>query len=325
MLSLSALLSLSGCLNDFGIQAMPDTKPGGLDSAADTGPADTGPATDSPDPRDTDTGTAAADDSADDTEPPDSDPPVDSEPVVEDPPPADDRDETSDLIYVLSRDDDLLYTFDPASLRFTSLGEVDCNTSLYPASMAVSRAGIAYVRYENDEVYSLDLATMTCSPTGYSDRRTGFDSFGMGYATDDPTTWRDQLYVANSSTVGVLDTNTWNIQTLGAMPSQSELTGNAAGELWAMLPLERPAQLRRIDTASGANLETLRLSAFPDPSTIDTFAFATWDGEFYLFVRISGMGNTTDVYRVERDGTMSTLLRDVGFNVVGAGVSTCAP
>jgi hypothetical protein len=38
---------------------------------------------------------------------------------------------------------------------------------------------------------------------------TGFDSFGMGYATDAADTWRDQLYVANGTTLGILDTATW--------------------------------------------------------------------------------------------------------------------
>ena len=92
-----------------------------------------------------------------------------------------------------------------------------------------------------------------------------------------------------------------------------------------MLPLERVAELRRLDTASGATLETIRLPDFPDPGDIDTFAFATWDDDFYLFVRMYGMGETTNVYRVTRDGTFTTMLTDVGFDVVGAGVSTCAP
>ena len=202
---------------------------------------------------------------------------------------------------------------------------MDCNTSLYPQSMAISRDGVAYIRYEDDALYALDLVTMRCSATGYSDRRTGFGSFGMGYATDSANTWRDKLYVANDSEVAILDPATWSISAIGRLPSQSELTGNAAGELWAMLPLERPAELRRLDPARGTTEETLSLGAFPDPSTIDTFAFATHTGNFYLFVRQSGMGNSTDVYRVERDGSMRRVLQDTGLNIVGAGVSTCSP
>ena len=37
------------------------------------------------------------------------------------------------------------------------------------------------------------------------------------------------------------------------------------------------------------------------------------------------MGNSTDVYRVDAAGQLTLERRDVGFDVVGAGVSTCAP
>ena len=145
--------------------------------------------------------------------------------TVDDPPPEEDCTETSDLVYVLSRNDNRLYTFDPASLSVTSLGTSDCRTSQTPGSMAVSRDGYAYVRYSDDAVYAVDLATLNCSSTTYSDRRTGFDSFGMGYATNDAETWRDRLFVANGDTLGILDTASWSITNVGRMPSQSELTG----------------------------------------------------------------------------------------------------
>jgi hypothetical protein len=44
-----------------------------------------------------------------------------------------------------------------------------------------------------------------------------------------------------------------------------------------------------------------------------------------VFVREYGMGSSTDVYKVTSTGAMSKVLSDVGFDVVGAGVSTCAP
>jgi len=333
-------LLLVACANDFGLAQAPKGDTGsasqsdtgtpaqedtGADTAADTGDSrestdttDTTPSHTGDDTDPTSTGTDSAVDSGT--------PPVDTgDSAVDDPPPADDCSETDDLVYVLSRDASHLYTFDPAALSFTDLGRVDCGTTQTPGSMAVSRDGVAYIRYSDNMLYSLDLATMTCSRTSYSDRTTGFDSFGMGYATDSAETWRDQLYVANDHQVGTLDTSTWRITTLGSMPSQSELTGNADGELWAMLPLERPAELARIDTTSGSTVETLRLSSFPDPSNIDTFAFATWDGNFYLFVREYGMGESTDVYKVTRAGSMTQVLSNIGFDIVGAGVSTCAP
>lgn len=313
------LLSLIACSDsDFGLAGVDKNPPGAEDTAAvDTAPVDT--ADTAPPAEDT----SPEVDTGDVPDPVDTGTPADT--GTDDPAPADDCTDTDDLIYALSRDDGSLYTFDPASLTFTSLGRVNCGTSQTPGSMAVDRSGTAYVRYADNSLYALDLATMRCSATSYSDRRTHFDSFGMGYATDTADTWREQLYVANDASLGVLDPATGSITTLGRMPSQSELTGNADGELWAMLPLETPAELAQLDLTTGATLTTLRLPAFPDPSGIDTFAFATWGGDFYLFVREYGMGSSTDVYKVTGSGTMTKVMTDIGFDVVGAGVSTCAP
>ena len=106
---------------------------------------------------------------------------------------------------------------------------------------------------------------------------------------------------------------------------QAELTGNAEGELWGFLPLETPAELVQLGKADGQIIETIRMPGFPSPYDIDTFAFATWGGDFWLFVRTSGMGSSTDVYQVTLDGDMTRVAQNIGINVVGAGVSTCAP
>lgn len=251
--------------------------------------------------------------------------PVDKEepPEDDDPPPPDDCEDTSDLVYVIDRDSEMLSLFDPASLAFTDLGVLDCGTwAGSPASMSVSRDGTAYVRYADDTVYAVNLETLQCSETIYD---ASFGHFGMGYATDDANTWRDDLYIANGGTLAVLDTNTWNMTTLGSLPSQSELTGNAEGELWAILPLENPARLVQLDKSTAQVMNTHMLGGFPDPFGIDTFAFATWGGDFYLFVRSYGLGNSTDVYRVNGNGSLTRVVTDSGRNLVGAGVSTCAP
>lgn len=301
-------LLLLACSTEFGLESMddPNAAPRGQDTAA---PADTGP---------WDTGTPEEEE-----ELPEEEAPEEEEPVEEDDPaPEDDCEGTSELIYVLSQDDEGIYLFDPETLDFTRQGTLDCDWISSPNSMAVARDGLAYVRYSDDSVYEVNLETMACTPTAYDSG--SFGSFGMGYASDDADTWRDQLYIANKSQVASLNTTTWTRKVVATLPSQSELTGNGQGELWAFLPLEQPAQVLRVDLNSGALTERTPLPSFPSPYDIDTFAFATWDGDFYLFVREYGMGRSTDVYQVH-DGSMTPVLRDVGFNVVGAGVSTCAP
>ncbi len=241
------------------------------------------------------------------------------------PAPEDDCEDTSDKIYVIDKDTETLYLFDPPSLGLTALGELDCGSWSEPGSMGVSRDGRAFVRYSDQSVYEVELTSLACSPTSYSDRSTGFGAFGMGYATDSSTTWRDQLYIANGRQLATLDTSTFRVTSFATMPSQSELTGNAAGELWAILPLESPAELRQIDQSSGSVVQTIRLSGFPSPTDIDTFAFAAWGGDLYIFVREYGMGRSTDVYVVGSTGRLTLVASDIGINVVGAGVSTCAP
>jgi len=315
---LLALVLLAACSSEFGLNEQ--AAPRGADMpAGDTATPEAD--ADATDADTTDTGGASAPDATDTGETGG----VPEDGAADDPPPEDDCVDTSDLVYVLSRDDASLYLFDPSSLTFSSLGRLACGTSASPGSMAVARDGTAYIRYSDETVYAVDIATGACARTAYSDRVTAFGSFGMGYATDSAETWRDQLYVANSEQLGRLDTNSWSLTTIGRLPSQAELTGNAEGQLWAFLPLESPAVLAQYDTTSGAQLTSVRLPNFPDAGDIDTFAFATWGGDAWLFVRVYGMGSSTDVYQVTPDGTMIRVLDDVGFDVVGAGASTCAP
>ena len=296
------------------------------DGPVDEGPVDDGledeePADDEP-----------AEEDPEDEEPVDDEPgeedleeedPAQEPPPEEEPPPADDCADTSDLVYVIDRDEEALYLFDPVAVSFGLVGDLDCGLwAGTPASMSVSRDGFAYVRYSDNTVYAVDLQTMDCTETSYG---SSFGSFGMGFATEDAATWQDDLYVANANLLARLDTATWSLTTLGGLPSQSELTGNAAGELWAMLPLETPAELVQLDKGNGQVLDSYGLWGFPDPFDIDTFAFATWGGEFWVFVRSYGMGNSTDVYRVTATGVLELVWPDSGMDVVGAGVSTCAP
>lgn len=252
-------------------------------------------------------------------DPPREDPPVIDE---EDPAPENDCLNTSDLIYVISRGDEKLYLFDPITLDFDIVGQLDCGIYGEPGSMGVARDGYAYVRYSDQTIYEVDLVTLECSEMQYQDP--GFGAFGMGYATDSAHSWRDQLYVANFNSLAKLDTGNWNLNKVGDLPSQSELTGNADGELFAFLPLQTPAAIVQLDKDSGQVINNIPLNNFPNPFDIDAFAFATWGGEFWLFVREYGMGSSSDVYRVR--GNQIRLERaNIGFDIVGAGVATCAP
>ena len=315
------LLLALGCQNDYGMYAIPDVEPERPEEETQTEEGE-----------ETNEETPPVEDpeceNGNENEPPGEDPPEDEEeppeePPEEVPPPDDDCVGVSDLVYAIDRDEEALYLFDPTVGNFTHLGALDCGLwAGSPASMSVSRDGFAYVRYSDQTVYAVDLDTLDCTETSYG---SGFGSFGMGFATNSANTWQDTLYVANSNQLAVLDVDSWSLNTVGGLPSQSELTGNAAGELWAMLPLETPAELVRLNKTTAQVEQTVFLSGFPNPFEIDTFAFATWSGNFYLFVRTYGLGSTTDVYEVSTSGQMSLVASNTGMNIVGAGVSTCAP
>ena len=240
------------------------------------------------------------------------------------PPPVDDCEDTSDLLYAVDKGDGGLYLFDPMSGSFELLGIPDCGMfSGTPASMAVARNGIAYIRYSSSTLYAVDVETLECTETQMS--VSSFGKFGMGYATLHGNTWQDELFIANRTTLAKLNTTTFQIETIGTLPSQSELTGNALGELWGVFPLETPAQIMELDRESGQPERSITLSFMPSPMNIDTFAFATWGGDFYVFLRLYGMGESTRVYRVSTTGYTEVLSNETGRNIVGVGVSTCAP
>ena len=69
-------------------------------------------------------------------------------------------------------------------------------------------------------------------------------------------------------------------------PAQSVgATGNRLGQLWAILPLETPARAVEPNKVNARIERSINLERFPNPYTIDTFAFANWGGDFFIFVR----------------------------------------
>lgn len=246
-------------------------------------------------------------------------PPIDTD----DPPPADDCVATSDQIYLVDRNTASLHLYDPSTETTTTLGALDCDWIGKPESMAIARDGVGYVRWSDDHVYEVDLTTLDCTATTYQPG--SFGAFGMGFATDAAGTWRDALYIANASTLAELDTSSWSRSVISSAATQVELTGTAGGELWAFAPLTNPARLLQIDKATGAVQQTVLLQGFPSAANLDTFAFAHWGGDFYLFVRTYGVGESSDVYRVTPQGVMTLEVERMGLDIVGAGSSTCAP
>jgi hypothetical protein len=247
--------------------------------------------------------------------------------------PSDQCSEASKLVYVVSRDN-VLYSFAPATVTFSRVGVVACpsEASEFPFSMAVDRAGTAWVLFTDGNLFNVSTKDATCSRTSFLPNQAGFSLFGMGFVSDGPDASTDTLYVSenvNGHGLGKLELPSLVLSAVGgysgALAGQkAELTGNGKGDLYGFF-LTTPAEVAPIGTTSA-----VVASATPLPSvTVGTdWAFSYWGGAFYLYT-----GNSTDTAQngsaVTRydpaDGSVTVLSSGVGFFITGAGVSTCAP
>ena len=56
-----------------------------------------------------------------------------------------------------------------------------------------------------------------------------------------------------------------------------------------------------------------------------TWAFSHWGGDFWLYSSAGGNNSQITRFRYSGDQSFSVVVPDTGMQVVGAGVSTCAP
>jgi hypothetical protein len=100
-----------------------------------------------------------------------------------------------------------------------------------------------------------------------------------------------------------------------------EMTGTGDGALWGFIPQSasssNQAVLVRLDPSSGATLESY---SYPTLLGGNSWAMKFWGGSFWIFL-------DTSIYQVLRASpkVIKTVLADTGRDIVGAGVSTCAP
>jgi hypothetical protein len=248
-----------------------------------------------------------------------------------------------DVIYLL-RDPAELWTFNPVTKAVTKVGTLGCETS-DTFSMGVARDGHAWINFGDASVRRVSLADPSvCEDLGYLPSKPansagpGWGTFGMAFvskAINDPC---DDLFVHDSngvnlfehspgiSKIGRFERADLTITELGASEfGVAELSGTGDGRLFAFFGSVAPQLLGEFDPSTGALLSTRQLYGMQGGTA---FAFAFWGGDMFFFT--SGGGNS-EVYRLDLDqdeglGPNPVLdVSDLGFKVVGAGVSTCAP
>lgn len=264
------------------------------------------------------------------------------------------------LVYVLSGDYDL-YSFDPAALKFEKIGRIDCavehdkvtiddgsgddievsdNT---PNSMAVDRTGRAWVGYQDGELFNVDTSNAHCTSTGFDYANSGFNKYGMGFSADSAGATTDTLYLIGEQfevdgqslgSVGKglykLDTTSFALTAVGDFPGHlrhqaGELTGGGDGKLYGFFTTS-PAVSAEIDKSSAVTSNEKKLDTVDLSGGSYAFAFSYWGGDFWFYSSKNGNPSKVTRLRTSTNGKEETAVANVGdFQIVGAGVSTCAP
>jgi len=234
--------------------------------------------------------------------------------------------EETQYVYVIDSKGGL-WRFDPPGLAFTRVGPIQCAGD--PFSMAVDRTGVAWVLFMDGGLARVDTRTGKCKRTSFASAQSGFaPQFGMGFSTNgDGGADGETLFVSKVG-LGRLDTQSLTITQIGlydVLKGDAELTGTGDGRLFGVFEgsAQSPFVIAELDKTNARPLSQVPQPAItPSTTGASSLAFAFWGGDFYAFV---GPGGFSDVYRYRPGNGSTTKVATVDFEIVGAGVSTCAP
>jgi hypothetical protein len=197
--------------------------------------------------------------------------------------------------------------------------------------MSVDRNAVAWVLYSSGVLFRVSTADGSCKSTTFQPNQAGFQLMGMGFVANSAMSNQDTLFVAggagpdsgSASRLGTIDLGTFTLAATQTLTGWPELTGTGLAELWGFYPDTTPPKIAKLNKASAAEEQVYSLASLQ--GTPAAWAFAFWGGDFWLFLRRVDDQDTT-VYRVDgKTGAMTTALQNTRRNIVGAGVSTCAP
>ncbi|MDB4993946.1 MAG: hypothetical protein JWM74_1378 [Myxococcaceae bacterium] len=253
------------------------------------------------------------------------------------------------LVYLVT-DTNVLLSFYPPTATFKRIGNIACPApaGATPFSMAVDRHGVAYVLFSRRTaanssagLFRVSTATAACISTPYQVNQQGFDTFGMGYASDFIGA-AETLFIASdegnsvagSGRLGSINTNNFVLTNRGTFNPpvlRAELTGTGAGELYAFYS-EDGTGTSNDSFVGQINKQTAQVIAADRIKGIQQglgWAFAFWGGDFYLFTcppfGPTGSCSSSHVTRFRPSDKSVVQVGTYPGVIVGAGVSTCAP
>lgn len=234
------------------------------------------------------------------------------------------------FIYTLAGDT-TLSRFDPPTLTFTTIGLLSCPNGFgSPFSMAVDRNAQAWVVFTDGTLARVDTKTAKCTPTSFVPGQSGFTTFGMGFSSNSPGSPEETLFVSESTFVGTtlglakIDVQTLQLTPIGKydqLNARAEMTGTGDARLFAAFEGSPyiVAEVQKSDAHILSQAPQTQVNATAGGSN---FAFAFWGGDFWLFV---GSGGPTEVFQYKPATGKTTKVSSTPLEIVGAGVSTCAP
>jgi len=258
-----------------------------------------------------------------------------------------------DYIYLV---DDLnnLIKFDPREgvYTFSVIGQLSCPAGLTwpevsdplppmqstPFSMSVDREAKAWVLYSSGEIFHVHTETAACPATTSAKAPSGWKLFGMGFVTETAGGMTEKLHISGGpadvqtiGNLGAIDPGTLAVATAGPLPTAEyspELTGTGNGELYAYFPGQTNTFVARLDKTNSSIQQQWALPGL-DGSPAG-WAFAHWGGRLHIFIStvdpLFGMPVSQRVLRLDpMTGMTTTIVQNMPYKIVGAGVSTCAP
>jgi hypothetical protein len=241
--------------------------------------------------------------------------------------------EAAKLVYVVSAENEL-YSFKPSELKFTRIGTLQCQSAGTPNSMAVARDGTAWVNYSDGRLFKVSTANASCSSTTFQPRQSGFGSrFGMGFSSNSAGSKDETLYIADVESaqgLGRIDLGSLTVAPVGRFGGNlavgGELTGSGEGRLWGFFTTTPNATFAEIGKGNAQTSDSRTLQGV---QTGTHWAFSFWGGDFWFYTANTSLNPsaTSSVTRMntQMNNQLSTVLQNIGFRIVGAGVSTCAP
>lgn len=237
--------------------------------------------------------------------------------------------------YVLASDN-TLYEFVPETLEFKSKGVLSCPTGgAAPTSMAVDRQGVAWVRHSDGTVWKVSTKDLSCEPTKWESPAQSFAKFGMGFSSESKGSSNEVLFLSDSAGGGLgrMERDTFAFRFVGPYTGElegkgSELTGTGDGKLYGFFTTV-PATIAEISKGTGQILDAKPLAGV---TAGEAWAFSFYGGDFYIYTAAGSNGGPplankgSNVTRFSpTDGSIKVVKENLGFTIVGAGVSTCAP